>query len=340
MYQNRVIRIIRSPDGSRLAAWLLREACQTPQGSVGRLLRKGFRKIREAVVTVADPLVGVEVNGTPLLLPLSHELPVNASLYPIYSQNIGRIARIVAKASPDATALVDIGANVGDTAAIVGGYCQIPILCIEGHPTFSDILRRNLATLGNHVSLEPSFVNVTTGTLQGRWDYAMGTARLVGGDTDTPIPTRTLSDILEDHPAFRATRIVKIDTDGFDCAIIEAELEFFAKQHPVLFFEYDPRFYAEDYRGLPGLAEHLYLIGYATGLIYDNSGYYMGRVDWSDKDQLEDLECYVRALTQRSGYVDVCAFHKSDLALADVVRTSELAFFEHHFRQHTIKSIE
>ena len=322
------IQIIHMPKASRVAVWLLRQVCRTPQSRGGRLLQKVFAKTRKALINVKDPLVGVVVNGIPLLAPLSHELPVYSTLCPIYSQNIGRIARIVAEASPAEVPLIDIGANIGDTAAIVRSYCEVPILCIEGHPLFSKILQHNLEALGDRVSLEASFVHVTTGAFQGRWDYALGTARLVDEPSDAPdtvIPTRTLSDILQDHPAFEQARIVKIDTDGFDFAIIEAELTFFARQRPVLFFEYDPGSYPADHPGLPRLARRLHEIGYAVALVYDNQGYYMSRVALSDEDQLEDLEGYVRSLVLRSGYVDVCAFHEADRALAETVCAAERA---------------
>ena len=126
MKPDNVIRITDLPGSSRAAAWLLRRVCASSQGVGGRFVKRGFAKIREALVQITDPLVCVEINGTPLLVPLSHELPIYASRCPIYSQNIGRIARIITDASPGGASLIDIGANVGDTAAIVRSHCNIP----------------------------------------------------------------------------------------------------------------------------------------------------------------------------------------------------------------------
>ena len=206
---------IRPRDTSRASGWLMAQLRRaTPQTAAGRLRRKALGLIRKAVVRAGDPLIRVKINHTTLVLPLSHQLPVYATDDPLYSQNVGRIAKAVAEGSPDAAAFLDIGANVGDTAAIVTSYCTIPILCIEGHPAFVELLRRNAAAIGDHVSIEASFVGTTTGDVQGTWSYNDGTARVVEDAAGSSIRTRKLSDILQDHPGFEAARIMKIDTDG------------------------------------------------------------------------------------------------------------------------------
>jgi FkbM family methyltransferase len=224
--------------------------------------------------------------------------------------------------------------TAGDTAAIVRSYTDIPILCIEGHPGFCAILGNNLHVLGSGISLESSFVNVTDGIVQGHWEFARGTARLVS-DRTASVPARSLTDILEDHPDFQTPSLLKIDTDGMDCTIIEAEIALLERHRPVLFFEYDPSFYAAEALGLVGLAAVLSEIGYSAALVYDNLGYYMTFVALEDSAAMEALDVYVRSLTTHSAYVDICVFHSSDAALAEFVHTNELDFSKRYLRGET-----
>ena len=88
---------------------------------------------------VRDWLVTFEIDGYLLYLPLSHRLPQHRLATPGYSSNLGRLAQIVQSKYPDLT-LVDVGANVGDSVAIVRRRIHCPILCVEGEERFASIL--------------------------------------------------------------------------------------------------------------------------------------------------------------------------------------------------------
>ena len=55
---------------------------------------------------------------------------------------------------------VDVGANIGDTAAIIRSVCPAPIVCIEGDEMIGRVLNENLYMLGDttavHVYLSDS----------------------------------------------------------------------------------------------------------------------------------------------------------------------------------------
>ena len=74
--------------------------------------------------------------------------------------------------------VVDVGANVGDTAAAIRAESGVPILCVEGDPTFFALLERNARTIGG-VELEHAFVE---GPNVGRIERGAGTAHVVEGD--------------------------------------------------------------------------------------------------------------------------------------------------------------
>lgn len=234
----------------------------SPNTVAGRARLKALISLRRALVRAGDPLLTWRVGGTDLLLPLSHELPFYRHDHPLYDRAIGHIA---AEAGGP---IVDIGANVGDTAAEMRAQTDAPILCIESDDRFFSLLERNAPQL-EPVELEHTAV-----------------------ESEKP-----LARILEEHPLFAEPALVKIDTDGMDVPIILANLDFLARVRPVLFFEYDPHFGAT-----PDVFERLREIGYRTMDVYENTGELVGRFELPGDIHGK----YVGRRGRR--YADVCAW--------------------------------
>jgi hypothetical protein len=96
--------------------------------------------------------------------------------FPHYRENLGRLAAAVERKYPD-RGFIDVGANVGDNAAIVRAHSSLPILCIEGSEFRYEILKKNIRSLEAEVELERD----------------------------------RLDSILAKHPRFQASKILKID---------------------------------------------------------------------------------------------------------------------------------
>ncbi len=275
----------------------------------------------------SDPLVVYDLDGTRILLPLWHRLPVYRKIYPRYASNVARIARHVQSKYADMS-LIDIGANVGDTVAILRREAYFPILCIEGDERFTAILQLNLQRFGGEVYLEQTFVSDTAGEFKGRVVFHHGTSELVRDERAlSSVRTKTLVEIVQARPTFANARMIKIDTDGFDCRIIRNELELLSRLKPILFFEYDPAFYATDSPGSRAVFESLRAIGYACGLVYDNTGDYLLMADLADTALLEDIHHFYSGRDHQR-YCDICAFHHDDSDLAEAIRRAELEFFD------------
>jgi len=119
-------------------------------------------KLREWVLRFADPTVEYKFCGSTLRLPLSHSLPFFRRASPLYAENLGRIAQqILTKYGT--FGVIDIGANVGDVAAVIHQHAPLPILCVEGVPKFLELLALNVAAMVPAPVIEPSFVGIGTG---------------------------------------------------------------------------------------------------------------------------------------------------------------------------------
>lgn len=255
----------------------------SPEGLAGRAALKASIATRAWILRRRDPLVRHRVGEIELLLPLSHELPFYLEDHPAYGRAVGRIARELG--GP----VVDVGANVGDTAALIRLETEVPILCVEGDERFFALLERNAARLAP-VELERAFVE---GPPFGRVERAAGTARILSGDE--PLPSSSLEAILDRHPRFREPALVKIDTDGMDVPIILASLALLERTRPVLFFEYDPHLGAH-----PSVFERLREIGYRLLDVYENTGEYVRTVELPGDVHEEYLG------HDGSRYADVC----------------------------------
>jgi len=227
----------------------------TPATAAGRARLKALIALRRLLVRVGDPLLTWPVGSANLLLPLSHELPFYRHDHPLYDRAIGRVA---AEAGGP---VIDVGANVGDSAAEIRGRSDVPILCIEGDDRFFAILSRNAPQL-EPVELEQAFVEAPA---RAGIERRGGTARVVAGEG--AIRAKPLAQILSEHPSFLEPALVKLDTDGMDVPIVLANLDFLERVKPVLFFEYDPHLGAT-----PDVFERLREIGYRRMDVYENSG--------------------------------------------------------------------
>ena len=257
----------------------------------GRAWLKLAIEARRALVRLGDPSVRHAVGAVQLELPLSHQLPFYRRDHLHYDRAIGRIARLLG--GP----VVDVGANVGDTAASIRAETDVPVLCVEGDERFFALLERNAAALGD-VELERALVDAPA---RGRVERAAGTARVVPGHD--PLASKPLEEVLRDHPRFERPALLKLDTDGMDVPILLGNLELLERLRPALFFEYDPHLGAE-----PVVFERLAEIGYARMLVYENTG---------ELHRASELGTWPHAAYEGHGgarYADVCALPEGDLA--------------------------
>lgn len=282
-------------------------------------------KVRQLLVRLGDPPVTLPVAGSALRMPLSHDLPLYRASFPLYSDNLRRLVAACAAKYPDLS-VVDIGANIGDSVALLRGLPFGAVLCVEGDPRYLTFLRANTADLGGRVMVAPVLVGAETGEIQAELVASRGTAGLrVGGGVTGAVRTLSLDDLIKAYPLPGPLKVLKSDTDGFEARILEGGLATLRRSCPVLFFEYDPRMLAGNASdGLGLLATIERAAGYRTALIYDNVGDLLVSVRLDDVDLLTELHRYL----DRSGrYVDIAAFHGDDADLFEKFRSSEHDFY-------------
>jgi len=308
---------------SRIAEFIMNRLIPDPKGRRrGKVQRRAFALLRRMLAGRNDRFIRYRLGGHEILLPLAHDLPLIRSSFPQYSTNIARLCSYVSGEYPN-LCLVDIGANIGDTVAIIRELSQCPILCVEGDEYYFNILSENIRR-AKFLSVKTvhAFVATYTGEIKGQLVSAAGTAHFVEGKTN-PVKATKLSRLLNDFPEFQSPKILKIDTDGFDCSILRSELEWLGERRPIIFFEYDPFFFCNQSYDGKRIFEDLSAVGYTFAIFYDNFGDYLTSVDLQHDTQiLADLQNYYIGRNGQQ-YADVAVFHGEDRELAGYIRVKE-----------------
>ena len=114
-----------------------------PTTLAGRAKLKAAIRARQLLVRLGDPTVRYRVGAAELELPLSHELPFYQHDHPQYDRQLGAIAAELG--GP----VVDVGANVGDSAAAIRARSpRCRSSASRATTTFFALLERNARALG------------------------------------------------------------------------------------------------------------------------------------------------------------------------------------------------
>lgn len=227
------------------------------------------------------------VQGVELYLPWSHLLPDYARSCPTYGQNLVRLAAELHRLAPEGAGplrVLDVGANIGDSAAQILASTDAEVLCVEGDPYWADYLRLNLAD-NPHATIAQVLLTAE----RGEWGAASpvrvrGTTHFVQ-DAAGPeaMPAVSVRELRTQHPDFDRLDLVKSDTDGFDAILVPAIAQTWADSGPVLFFEFDPILTrAADSRDPNEMWTRLADLGYTRLAIWDNGGDPLGQLDIAD----------------------------------------------------------
>lgn len=245
-------------------------------------------------------------------LPRGHRLDWHRFRHSRYDEPIADLAKIL-HTSEAPLYFIDIGANIGDTAALASVHHDVRVLCIEGNDRFIPLLKANLRRISSNCKVVECFVGSENATLAGRVQTAHGSAHIernIGPNANSTVATRSLESILRDNPEFLLSQLIKIDTDGMDAGILLSAQSILEATRPILYFECSP-LAKRDNDEWENVFDMLVDIGYQWFHVYDNFGNHLLRVEAAQRSQLTSLSAYLRNtrkdLRPAIFYYDVCA---------------------------------
>ncbi len=269
-----------------------------------------------------NALKRVRIGSFDILINNTHALPRYLRNNPLYSSNLPRLAVHLKEKYSDLR-LIDIGANVGDTVALVKTVCDIPITCIEGDPIYFSILEKN-NVLFKDVEIFKILLDEKVHLGNTEIKSNNGTAH-ISTTNDRFLEFTTLDTFLNHHSFAARSKLLKIDTDGYDLKIIRGAFKYIAAIKPVIFFEYDRSFLSHAHDDGISTLMSLEKLGYSTIIFYDNSGRLIVSLPLQNMDTIKQLYQYTYKKKGAFPYYDVCVFHESDKTVAQSFISKELS---------------
>lgn len=254
------------------------------------------------------------IHGFEFILPAGHLLPVYLAGNPDQEKPLlDLVSTMQSHGSPDEFVMVDVGANIGDTA--IPAALRAPrgtFLCIEGSPGYFQYLSRNVdrAQMSGRFLLREMICGEAGDrdeelTIESNFGSGV-VKRLTAGEGKGGPPLATLDHILEETGLMDRVSLIKIDTDGFDYRVLRGGRKCLETRHPVLFFELAPTVLRDQEEDPLGIFPLLHEIGYSHFLLYTNFGEFFGHGRFDDPAGMDLLRQSVTyALRHRRFFYDV-----------------------------------
>lgn len=261
-----------------------------------------------------------EVQGVSLVLPWSHRLPDYAEANANYGQNLVELARLLGQTS-EPLLVLDIGANVGDSALQILNAAKGKVLCVEGDRAYLDFLHANTGS-DPRVTVVEALLGVDEDEDAATAVRTGGTTRFVHGDHSDAMPSISTRALREKFPEFADLRLVKSDTDGYDVTLVPAVAAAWSDAQPVLFFEYDHNLTRAAGHDPLAVWDALSELGYRDVAVWDNGGFPVGRSTTAEiGSHTAPLESESGRWSKAQTYWDVAVVHEDDGAGLAVLDT-------------------
>lgn len=281
-------------------------------------MKRYLRYLKRKLVkkTTEDKDIQYQIEKYTLLLPSSHKLPEYQSLFKNYDKKLKFIIQIIENQN-EKDVIIDIGANVGDTAATIRSFSNSEIYCVEGDKFYLEYLKKNIQVIPN--------VKIVDSYIVGRKQFenyqiirSNGTAKLqcLNEEKNSDvIKLVTIQDMIHNYGINpKLIELIKIDTDGFDFDILLANKEYIAAFKPSIYFEYDISFNKSDELDSIDTIMFLESFGYSF-IVYDNFGNLLTVVFENANDIFTRLNHYLYSCKKYGGginYLDIFASVNKD----------------------------
>jgi FkbM family methyltransferase len=284
-----------------------------PTTRIGRFCKRVLGHAYWFVRRFSDPVVRVKVGDRYLYVNTSHALPQYTANFPYYDTALPRLCAFLERKRGYLT-LIDVGANIGDSVSSVASKVSGTFLCIEADTKYVNPLEMNVKGIDS-VTIETVLVSDVEEELSVGFVQTCGTSRLArtsSADRSRSMAT-TVDKLVQKHPAFARTNIIKVDTDGYDYKVIRGSSALIREANPVIYFEFSP--------------EHLKLVAgedpisifdfvskrnYSNALFYDHTGLPLMTIKTAETATISMLLNY--ASIKGGFYYDVLLFHDSQEA--------------------------
>ncbi len=259
----------------------------------------------------------VIVGKFPILMPGNNPQFINYQLYPDLNIQLGRLAAAIFNKYPGMT-VIDVGANVGDTIAVLKSAVDVPVIGIEGDDTSYQFLEKNTAQFSN-VSIVKTFLSEKSQETKVSMEKSgWNTTIIPDAAGKQKISFKTLDEVIISGGFEKAEiKLLKVDVEGFDTIVLRGATGIIQQNKPVLFFEYNrANMLAINEDGLSTVLS-LRQYGYRKIAFFDHKGTLLLATNLQNEEVITYLHDYASSKNNLLGYYDICIFHEEDTAVAE-----------------------
>jgi FkbM family methyltransferase len=236
----------------------------------------------------------------------------------VYTENpqcnihMAQVAALVEEKYPAAWA-VDVGANVGDTLAIIRSRTKMPIICVEGDSHCFELLQENAHQFENahmfnmFLSNQPGSAFIKT-EKEG-WNATLSECQ--NQENSREIEFETLDRLADRLKCQAMVKLLKVDTEGYDMRILRGAAAILATTHPVLSLEMNKENIKPLGDDVGAFFEYLTGLGYCNFFLIDPTGRPVCVLDANDHKPFLSLYDF-SGPAQCLCYLDIWAFHHAD----------------------------
>lgn len=265
----------------------------------------------------------VTVGRFEISIPSNSLLPDMFEANPGYSSELGRLVAATCAKYPRLR-VIDVGANFGDSVAIVKSVADVPIICIEGDEQCLSLLKQNVKQF-DAVTIHNLFLGERSETIPAGFEKEGWNATIVPSNNGSSrqLKLTSLDDFMPTVGDSLDCKVLKIDTEGFDCRIIRGGLNFIRQVKPAIALEYNrdnmTRIGETGIETLGMLKD----VGYDVILFYDGQGRLILSTSLTNTDLVNDLHQYANGRDGAIYYYDLGLFHRDDADIALAFQTAE-----------------
>ena len=292
------------------------------------LNRYGYDIVKTGIPYI-PPVKGegtVKVGKFPVIMPGNNVQLANYQIYPDLNSQFGRLAASIFRKYPGMT-VIDVGANVGDTIAVVKSAVDVPVIGIEGDATSFAYLQKNTGQF-SHVSVVKTFLGersqqATVNMDKSGWNNTI----IPDAKGNEQITLKSLDDVITEGGFNNAEiKLLKVDVEGFDTIVLRGASRIIEKHKPVLFFEYNrENMITINEDGLSTVLSYETL-GYRKIAFFDHKGTLVLSTDIQNTEVVTGMHEYISSKKNLMGYYDICIFHENDTIIAEEFLRTEKSF--------------
>jgi FkbM family methyltransferase len=267
----------------------------------------------------------VLVGGRPIKIHRGNPLCDAYQMNPQLNCLIGIGAEMVRHRFPDSWA-VDVGANVGDTLAVIKGKAAMPVICVEGDPVCYELLEEN-ARQFEEVFLVKTFLSDKPGETKVELQKSGWNTTLTEAKTDGSgqrLQFQTLDQVVQGLNRQARVKLLKVDTEGYDLRILRGAAGILERDQPVITFELNRENVEPLGDSVGDFFDYLVKLNYHHFILNDPVGGFICALNEQNRHVLLDLYQY-SYLGRPIYYFDIWVFHRSDRGLFECFLAQERA---------------